>query len=332
MTLRDVAYLPYADPDDFIREVTDLIWVQRDISHIYDNYEPNSIVHGPLGTATGVEQVVQGSMMRIAQTPSHVGQAEDVIWEARGDDAFLSSHLVLGIDPIPTTTGLVTVRSRTIANCLYRRGRMVEEWVVRDSLAHCLQMGIDPAQAARAATFVGYTPGFSEPPPQDVLACGDSGPRPDDHRAECETVLAMIDGVWNRRNLSLVGEYFERDLVLSTVGDRTVVRPHGYQEDFLRLIQAFPDAVFEMRDVQTHHAERYGGLRVAVVWKMVGRYTGVADYGPLTGERIELLGVSQFQFHRGRIVREVRIFDTVGLIAQIDATRGEREFVFDNLY
>ena len=34
MSLDPVAYLPYKDPDDFIREVTDLIWVDRSISFI----------------------------------------------------------------------------------------------------------------------------------------------------------------------------------------------------------------------------------------------------------------------------------------------------------
>ena len=46
MPLDPIAYKPYADPDDFIREVTDLIWVDRAIGHIYENYEPDSIVHG----------------------------------------------------------------------------------------------------------------------------------------------------------------------------------------------------------------------------------------------------------------------------------------------
>lgn len=55
-----------------------------DIGHIAENYEPDSIVHGPLGTAIGVDQVLQGSMMRIAETPSHVGQAEDVIGRRAG--------------------------------------------------------------------------------------------------------------------------------------------------------------------------------------------------------------------------------------------------------
>ncbi|WP_229117086.1 hypothetical protein [Enemella dayhoffiae] len=113
MALDEVAYRPYADPDAFIREVTDLIWVDKDISHIYDNYEPDSIVHGPFGIAVGVEQVVQGSMMRMSQDYNHIGQAEDVVWEARGNDAFLSSHLVLSVDPVDTPKGRRLTRSYT---------------------------------------------------------------------------------------------------------------------------------------------------------------------------------------------------------------------------
>lgn len=332
MPLNEIAYAPYRDPDDFIREVTDRIWVSRDIGHIRENYEAESIVHGPLGTAVGVEQVVEGSMMRISQIPGHVGQAEDVIWEERGDDAFLSSHLVLVIDPVLTKHGPRNIRSRTIANCLYRRGRMVEEWVVRDGLAHAQQRENEAAEIAAGMTFAGYSGSFLTPPPVDVLACGDSGPRPDNYRPECELVLAMIDEVWNGWNLSAVNKYFVRDLTVQTVGDTTLVRPHAYQENLLTQIAPFPGARFEVRDIQTNYSPDYAGLRVAVMWKLSGNYTGVASYGPLTGGHVDVLGVSQFLIQHGRIVREVRIFDELGLRAQINAGRPEGEFAFGNLY
>lgn len=332
VTLKPVAYAPYSDPDEFIREVTDRIWIDRDIEHIYENYEPDSIVHGPGGTARGVEEVVQGTTMRIAETPDHIGLAEDVVWEARGNNAFLSSHLVLGIDHIPTVDGLRIVRSRTIANCLYREGRMVEEWVVRDSLGHSLQLGIDPATVADLVPWVGYTATFAQPEPEDAVVSGDSGDRPADQAEECRMVVDMINDVWSRRNLSAMKRYFDRDVILNTVGDRTVVRPKAYQEDLLSLVSAFPGCRFEIRDIQSNYAVRYGGLRVAVTWKLVGDYTGVARFGPLTGQPVEILGISQFQIHEGKIVRETRVFDWVGVLAQINATRGDDEYAFSNLY
>nr|WP_294691697.1 ester cyclase [uncultured Friedmanniella sp.] len=326
MPLDPVAYHPYADPDDFIREVTDLIWVDRSIGHIRENYEPDSIVHGAYGTSVGVEEVVAGSLMRIAATPDRVGQAEDVVWEARGEDAFLSSHLVFSAD---STDGVL---NRTIANCLYRRGRMVEEWVVRDSLAIALQQGQDPDEVAREKAFLGFTGSMTEAPPADVLAVGDSGPRPDDFRPEVSMVLAFIEQVWNGRDLSAVEEFMVRDLTLHTIGYRTVIRPENYRRALLSMLRPFPTGAFEVRDVATNSSERYAGLRVAVTWVFKGDYNGTADFGPLTGSPVEILGVSQFLVQGGRIVREVRIYDEIAVRTQIAVRRGDIPYDNRNIY
>jgi predicted ester cyclase len=326
MPLDPIAYKPYADPDDFIREVTDLIWVNRAIGYIRENYEPDSIVHGAYGTSVGRDEIIEGSLMRISATPDRIGQAEDVVWEARGDDAFLSSHLVLSADP---NNDFV---SRTVANCLYRRGRMVEEWVVRDSLGIALQLGQDPDELARQKAFRGYVGSFTQPAQPDVIAVGDSGPRPDDFRPELEMVLEFIQRVWNDRELEKVDDFWIRDLVLHTVGHRTIIRPEGYRRALLRLIRPFPAGQFEVRDVQTNFDPRYAGLRIAVLWKLSGSYNGAADFGPLTGSPIDLLGVSQFLVQNGRIVREVRVYDEIALRTQIAARRGDEPYTGANIY
>ncbi len=327
MALQEVAYLPYADPDDFIREVTDHIWIEREIGYIRENYEPDSIVHGSLGTSVGRDEVVQGTLMRIAEFPNRVGQAEDVVWEARGEDAFLSSHLVLGTDLIN-----LEFRQRNIANCLYRRGRMVEEWVVRDSLAIARSLQIDPDEWARRTAFRGYTGSMLEAAPADVLARGVSGARPDEHRAEAQTVLDFIETVWNQRDMKQVENFCLRDLTLDTVDDRTVTRPEGYRRALLRFLRSFPGGRFDVLDVATHNAIRYGGTRVAITWKFTGAYDGFPTYGPLTGQPIEVLGISQFALHRGRIVREVKLWDDVAVRAQIAAKRGDEPFTGGNIY
>jgi predicted ester cyclase len=326
MPLDPIAYKPYADPDEFIREVTDLIWVNRAIGYIRENYEPDSIVHGAYGTSVGRDEVIEGTLMRISDTPDRVGQAEDVIWEARGDDAFLSSHLVLSADPHDD------VVSRTIANCLYRRGRMVEEWVVRDSLAIALQQGRDPDELARLKAFPGYVGSFTQPAQPDVISAGDSGARPDDFRPEVEMVLEFIQRVWNDRDLEKVDDFWIRDLVLHTVGHRTIIRPEGYRRALLRMVRPFPAGQFEVRDVQTNDDPRYGGLRIAVLWKFSGTYNGAADFGPLTGSPIDLLGVSQFLVQGGRIVKEVRVYDEIALRTQIAARRGDQPYAGVNIY
>jgi predicted ester cyclase len=264
--------------------------------------------------------------MRISATPDRTGQAEDVIWEARGDDAFLSSHLVFSGYLHSPEVG------RTIANCLYRRGRMVEEWVVRDSLAGALYHGLDVDELARAQSFRGYSGSWLDPAPVDPIAVGDSGPRPDDYRSEVERVLELIDVVWNQRDLHKVEEFFERDLTLITVGNRTIIRPEGYRRALLRFLEAFPAGQFEIRDIQTNYDVRYAGLRVAVTWKFVGDYLGKANYGPLTGKPVDVLGISQFTFHDGKLVKEVRLWDDIALRAQIAGMRGDEPLELANIY
>lgn len=334
--LDPIAYDPYADPDDFIREVTDRIWVERDIEHIVANYEPNSVVHVGLGTITSRAEVIEGSTMSMAQSSNRPGaqpaQAEDVVWEARGGDAFLSSHLIQRadvhwIDGVPHR-----LQVHSIANCLYRRGRMVEEWIARDTLAAVQQSGLDPDEVAQATVFRGYTGSFAGPPPVDVLAAGDSGRRPDQHRDGCELVLELIRSAWNERRFTAVGELMIRDLFLYSVGETVHIRPHGYQAETLRLLGAFPNARFEVRDIQANDNPRYAGLRVAVLWKMIGVYEGIPLFGPSTDSPCELLGVSQFLVQDGRIVRERRIFDEIALRAQINAARGDEPRRAHNIY
>ncbi|WP_169580558.1 ester cyclase [Microbacterium thalassium] len=317
MPLDAVAYRPYSDPDDFIREVTDLIWVDRSISFIRQNYEEDAVVHGAYGTTTTCDAVVESTLARISALPDRAGQAEDIVWEQRGDDGFLSSHLLIWGD-LPTRR-----HSRTIANCHYRRGRMVQEWIVRDSLAEALERGADLDELARARAFTGYSGSWTRPAPVDPIVFGDSGARPDDHRSEVERVLEMIERVWNQRDLQKVESYFDRDLTLVTVGNRLIIRPEGYRRALLGFLESFPGGRFEVRDIQTNYDVRYAGLRVAVTWKFVGDYTGKPAYGAVTGRPVDVLGISQFTFHGGALVKEVRIWDDIALRAQIAGMRGD---------
>ena len=326
LPLDPIAYKPYADPDDFIREVTDLIWVDRAIGYIRENYEPDSIVHGAYGTSTTRDEVIEGCLMRIAELPDRIGQADDVVWEARGDEAFLSSHLILSADPA------TEFLSRTIANCLYRRGRMVEEWVVRDSLAIALQLGLDPDAVARDKVFRGYVGSFVEPAQPDVIAVGDSGPRPDAFRPEVDMVLEFIERVWNDRDLEKLRDFTVRDLTLHTVGHRTFIRPEGYRRSLLSLLRSFPSGRFEVRDIATNFADRYAGLRIAVLWKFSGRYNGFPAYGPTNNAAVDVLGISQFLIQSGRIVREIRLFDEIALRTQIIKHASDDGIVTANIY
>jgi predicted ester cyclase len=138
--------------------------------------------------------------------------------------------------------------------------------------------------------------------------------------------------VGNGRDLHQVERFFVRDLTLHTIGYRTVIRPENYRRALLGMLRPFPTGSFEVRDVVTNDAERYAGLRVGVTWVYKGDYNGTADFGPLTGSPVEILGSSQFLIQSGRIVREVRLYDEIAVRTQIAARRGDTPFDNRNIY
>ncbi len=98
------------------------------------------------------------------------------------------------------------------------------------------------------------------------------------------------------------------------------------------MLRPFPTGHFEIRDVAANDNPRYAGLRIAVTWVFKGLYNGVADFGPLTGTPVEILGVSQFHVQDGRIVREVRLYDEIAVRTQIAVQRGDTPYDSTNIY
>jgi ketosteroid isomerase-like protein len=158
-------------------------------------------------------------------------------------------------------------------------------------------------------------------PVKDPLAVGISGPRPDRYRRECAMILEMIEEVWNGRFFDKVADYFADTCVCQTVRMRRVMGIAPFQMEIMSLIAAVPDGVMEVRDIVVHESPDLG-LRVAIIWLMKGTYSGTPLYGPTNRAPLNILGSSHFEFRRGKIVREYRIYDEIAMIAQILAGGG----------
>ena len=99
------------------------------------------------------------------------------------------------------------------------------------------------------------------------------------------------------------------------------------------MLRPFPTGRFEVRDVADERRPRATpGSASSVTWVYKGLYNGVADFGPLTGTPVEILGVSQFLVQDGRIVREVRVYDEIAVRTQIAVRRGDTPYDSTNIY
>ncbi len=336
--LRPSAYAPYRDPRDYILSWTDTIWIDRAIGRLGEHYSEDIKVHTAYGETYDYDSVISNSVQKFAAFPNGGGgHGEDVVWEQRGENGFISFHRVLktGTHSGFWTYGPPTGRdfiSRTVAHCLVQDNRIVEEWLVRDEFAVLEALGLDPYKvatelAARSpvlGTAVSAAPsgGAFAGRIADPAVEGISGKRPPRHQELCEMVMAYFRDVWNRRRFDLAPRYVSDRIVCHGVRMRRVQNLTPYQMEIINLLATFPDGQIEVRDIAVCDGPELG-LRVGVIWVLRGTYSGVPTYGPPTNTPIHVLGASQFEMHDGKILREWRIYDEIAVLAQIMAARGE---------
>lgn len=323
------AHRPFTSVEDYILRCTDDMWVERGVG-LVDSvyYAPHVVVHGAYGTSRGVEPVVQGTLQSIRSYPDEVGYGEDVVWEQRGVDSFVSAHRVYstGINTGWTDYGPPTGRhfeKRALAHCLVQDGRIVEEWVVRDEARLVTDLGYDVAElASRIADRRPWRPLELEVPTDPTVA-GVSGVRtPGPAEDDCRRAVELVETLWNQHRLDRVADFYHRDVVLRTSRGRTLQGQLQLSTETLDVLQAFPDARMRVLDVCAHEAPR-AGRRTTVIWLLEGTYTGHAVYGPLTGQPVQLLGASQFLVEDGLVHREYRVYDELALRVQIEQLRCE---------
>lgn len=324
-------YAPYQDPRDYITSWTDKIWITRGLGHLKDHYAPDVKVHTAYGETYGFNHVMLNSVQRMVAFPNRGGGHDDVVWEARGRNGFISSHRVfnnathLGHWTYGPPTGKDWV-NRSVAHCLVHDGKVVEEWLSRDEYAVLQHLGLDPrdqaTQLAQRSPVLGEAMdgGASDRifggRIADPAIEGISGRRPDTFVAECRFLQEMFETVWNQRLFDRVPQYFADNIVCQTVRLRRVMGISAQQLEMMSLLAAFPDGQMEIRDFAVHDSLDLG-LRIGTIWLLRGTYSGAPVYGPTNGAKVNILGSSHFEFRRGKIIREWRIFDEIAVMAQI---------------
>ena len=330
------AYAPYRDPRDYILSWTDAIWIDRGLGRLTEHYDKRVKVHTAYGETYDWDYVVSNSLQKFAAFPNGGGgHGEDVIWEQRGRNGFISSHRVFksGTHTGFWTYGPPTGRdwvSRTVAHCLVQDNQILEEWLVRDEWAVLEHLGLDPYKVAAELAMASPVLGGGMQAGADVGAFagriadpareGVSGRRPGRHEAECAMVQGLFEEVWNQRLFNRVTAYVDRQIVCNSVRLRRVQGIDPYQIELINLLASFPDFRVEVRDIAVLDGPELG-LRIAVIWVLRGTYSGVPTYGPITRTPVNVLGASHFEMRDGKVLREWRLVDEIAVLAQIHAGR-----------
>lgn len=328
-------YAPYRDPRDYILSWTDEIWIDMGLGRLGEHYGKDIKVHTAYGETYDFDHVLMNSVQKMSAFPNGGGgSGEDVLWEERGPNGFISSHRVFktGTHTGYWTYGPPTGKdwvSRTIAHCTVQDGKVVEEWLVRDEYAVLQSLGLDPNKVAwdlalaspvtgevvDVATSAAFAGTYENPTLEGI-----SGKRPDRFAAECEMIKAMYEDVWNSRLFNMVGDYCSDKVVSHSVRMRRAQGIQGYQQQVIDLLAAFPDGRIELRDLVVNESSDLG-LRVAAVWTLHATYSGVPIYGQPTRSPVSIMGITHFEIRDGKILREWRLYDEIAVLTQIMRAR-----------
>lgn len=312
----------FTDIVDYIIRATHRIWEEGGMGLIYSYYQHNVRVHTSTGLVYGREEMLAASMQKLAAYPDRKAYGDEVVWAGDDNGGFHTSHRLVSVahntgwsryGP-PTNRKVV---SRTIAHCVVRENRIMEEWLATDELHVVRQLGLDPWDAARA--LARERPDSAHTATGPVLRTHGQGaprtPPPTGDDVE-DLVRTAIDQVWNWRLFNRIEDFYSPTYVAMVPPGRTL-RGHGeYQGWVVALIAAFPDALLAVDDLYWM-PDGDDGARTAVRWTLTGTHTGFGPYGRPTGRRVKVMGFTQHVVRNGSLVTEYTVFDELALMSQL---------------
>jgi predicted ester cyclase len=316
----------YADIVDYIVRVTHRIWEEKEIGYIYKTYRHNSSVTDDSGLQYGRDKIVADTVHTINAFPDIRLYADEVIWA--GDDrvGFHTSHraVIIGHNTGFSRYGPPTGRKIVvwaIANCVAVENEIFREHVIYNNASLLQQLGFDLRVAARE---FGNQAAQLRPPldarfGEAERLVGQGTPldlaRPDEFTVEPFLRWAW-HYTWNWRNLNTVDTTHAPTLRFHGPTGRELVGRGEYKSFILSIIAMFPDLALQVDDVY-YMGNDADGYLASVRWSALGTHRGFGIYGPPTGRRVTMWGITQHRIRAGRVDEEWMLFNEFELMQQI---------------
>ncbi|MEM1379623.1 MAG: ester cyclase [Pseudomonadota bacterium] len=322
--------LPGFDPEfvdfpHYIIRITERIWHDRDVDLCLKYYADSCVIHTMAGPISGAQTVVDNTNQTLASFPDRRLDGDNVIWSEDAPGVFYSSHLITSkmTNHGPSEFGAATgkrARVQTIADCLCKENQVVEEWLVRDNGALCLQLGFSLEETAERQAKADIAANASL---LDKLTHYRTGA---EHRAvSAETqasriAVGALEAIWGAKELERLSEFYDFRVGTHYPSGREAYGYDQLSEQLGSILDALPDAVLSI----DHICEiPYLGeaVDVAARWTVRGHHNGDGAYGAPSGAPIFILAVSHFRIMNGRIREETTIWDDLALHRQIATAR-----------
>jgi len=316
----------YVDIINYILRITHHIWEEKNIGYIYDTYAHNSHVHDDYGLQYGRDKIVADTVHTINAIPDIRLYADEIVWAGNDKVGFHTSHrtVIIGHNTGYSRYGPPTGKKVVlwcIANCVSLENEIFEEWVLYDTAALLKQLGLDLQEKAREFGNLmngsGLDLRFGEA--ERLLGQGKPPhipPKSKDGFDVEDFIRRTYHYIWNWRMLGKLNDAYAPTLRFRGSTDRIYYGRGEYASFILSILAMFPDLVLQIDDIYWMGNDQDGYL-TSVRWSIVGTHRGAGIYGPPTGRRVYMWGITQHHIKDGKIVEEWMLFNEFAVMQQI---------------
>ena len=310
----------FKTPEQYIIDITYEIWEERGLNKIWDYYSNDCPVKTPMSFVTGVEPVIAGTQATLDQFPDRLLLADDIIIGEWDEETFYSSHRVRspgthkgdGLFGAPTGKPITML---TIADCICKADKVIDEYLVRDNAGVAVQLGIAPLDQVKSMIAQGNNDGHTSAADlvnrwsDEVLVCGDP-------EVAKPAVMAYQKRFGELAPGSDFSQYYDRAIRFEGSGHSLA---YGFERmrawDEARL-GGLSNPAFKIHHTITKQSPGRP-VRVALRWSLEADHKRDSMFGPAVERRVALLGASHFELRDGKIVNEWCIFDELSVYAQL---------------
>ena len=319
----------YRNIIDYIVRITYRIWEDRDVEYIGDTYSGDSRVFDDYGLQLGNRKIIDDTYHTTGAFSDIQLIADEVVWAGDDEIGFHTSHrtIIRGTNDGDSKYGPATGKSVdvfVIANCVALENEIFLEHVLYNNSSLLQQLGHDLSD---------IVPKLAADPPAgwprttatwDLLR---SAARPAAPLSEAEPVAGFdvdrfarntLHAIWNQQDFGVVQENYIDDFAFTGPTDRTLTGASSYTDLIRGLLSAFPDLELQVDEVYWMGNDQDGYL-TSERWSAEATHTGAGIYGPPTGKRVQIWGITQHQIDNGRISAEWMLFNELDLMMQLAA-------------
>ena len=315
----------WKDFPDYILGITKEIWEDRGVAALNRYYAPDMVLRSPMGLQRGNQSVIASTMATIHEFPDRQLFGEDVIWSSSPEHGLMSSHRV-----VTTAThsrsgqfGPATGKSftiRVIADCAAKADVIYDEWLVRDYGGIVRQLGMEPRRFAASLVEDEARQGRAVPaflPENDV----DGGYGGRGNTNEWGVKYADILHRIMQHDFAVISAGYDRAVIGEYAGGLSTLGRDQSLAFWLGLRAAFPSAEFRVHHQIGMDADMMSP-RAAIRWSLDGTHDGWGCFGPPTGKRVHVFGISHAEFGPRGLRREYALYDEIAVWKQLHQQLG----------